>query len=76
MKQLKGIPIIKCKVLRKCHTYNQRKKQCILRLNENHEIACYKGDNLLKKRAEILATCRHLKIVTQKTDVYINLKRH
>ena len=24
-----------------------------------HEIACYKGDNLLNKRTEILGTCRH-----------------
>ena len=72
MKQQKRIPRIKWKVLRKCHAHNQTKKQCMLRLNEKHEIACYKGDNLLNKRTEILATCRHLKIVTQKTDVYIN----
>ena len=24
-----------------------------------YEIACYKGDNLLNKRTEILDTCRH-----------------
>ena len=29
-----------------------------IRLNENNEIACYKGDNLLNKRTEILGTCR------------------
>ena len=37
------------------------------------KFACYKGDNLLNKRTEVLGTCRHtninLKIVTQKTDV-------
>ena len=65
--------MIKWKVLRKCHAYNQKKRQCILCLNEKYEIGCYKGDNLLSKRTEILDTCRHtnfnLKIVTQKTDV-------
>ena len=50
----KGIPRIKWKVLRKCHAYNQKKRQCILCLNEKYEIACYKGDNLLNKRTEIL----------------------
>ena len=59
MKQQNGIPGIKWKVLRKCHAYNQKKRQCILCLNEKHEIACYKGGNLLNKTTEILDTCRH-----------------
>ena len=58
VKQQNGIPRIKWKVLRKCHAYNQKKRQCILCLNEKYEIACYKGDNLLNKRTEILGTCR------------------
>ena len=29
-----------------------------IRLNEKYKIACYKGDNLLNKRTEILGTCR------------------
>ena len=59
VKQQKGITIIKWKVLRKCHAYNQKKRQCFLCLHKNYEIACYKGDNLLKKRTEILGTCGH-----------------
>ena len=49
----------KWKVLRKCHAYNHKKRQCILCVNEKYEIACYKGDNLLNKRTEVLGTCRH-----------------
>ena len=33
VKQQNRIPIIKWKVLRKCHAYNQKKRQCILCLN-------------------------------------------
>ena len=47
------------KALRKCHAYNQKKRQCILCLNEKYEIACYKGDNLLNKRTEIFGTYRY-----------------
>ena len=59
LKQLNGILRIKWKILRKCHTYNQKKRQCILCLNEKYEIACYKVNNLLNERSEILGTCRH-----------------
>ena len=53
------MPIIKWKVLRKYHAYNQKIRQCMLWLNEKYEIASYKGDNLLSKRTEILGTCRY-----------------
>ena len=53
------IPIIKWKVLRKCHACNQKKRQCILSLNEKYETVNSSGDNLLNKRIEILGTCRH-----------------
>ena len=59
VKQQNGILRIKWKVLRKCQVHNQKKRQCILWLNEKYEIACYKEDNLLNKRAEILGTSRH-----------------
>ena len=57
----------------KCHANNQKKRQCILCLNQKYEIACYKRDNLLNKITEILGTCRHgnkykLKNCDQKTD--------
>ena len=59
VKQQNGIPRIKWRVLRKCHAYNQNKRQCILCLNEKYEIAYCKEDNLLNKRTEILGTYRH-----------------
>ena len=61
--------------IKECQAYNQKKRQCILSLNEKYEIASYKGDNLLNKGTEILGTYRRknkyrLKnFVTQKTDV-------
>ena len=57
VKQQNGTPRIRWKVLKKCQAYNQKKKQCILCLNEKYKID--KGDNLLNKRTEILGTCRH-----------------
>ena len=69
-KQQNRTPRIKWKVLKKFHAYNQKKRKCILCLNEKYEIACYKGDNLLNKRTEILGTLDtetniNLKIATQ-----------
>ena len=58
-KQQNGTPRIKWKVLKKCHTYNQKKRQCTLCLNKKYEIACYKGENFLNKITEIFGTCRH-----------------
>ena len=40
IKQQNGIPRIKWQVLRKCHAYNQKKRQTVLCLNEKHDIAC------------------------------------
>ena len=40
-----GIPIINWEVLRKCHAYNQKKRQSVFWLSEKYEIAKYKGDN-------------------------------
>ena len=59
VKQQNGIPSIKWKVLKKYQAYNQKKRQCILYLNEKYEIVCYKRDNLLNKRTEILGICSH-----------------
>ena len=58
VKKQNGIHRIKWRVLRKCKAYNQKKRRCILCLNEKYEITCYKGDNLLNKRTEIFGTCR------------------
>ena len=47
------------KIIRICRFYNPNSKCCLLCLNEKHEIAIYKGDNLLNKRTEIINICRH-----------------
>ena len=46
-------------MLKKYQAYNQKKRHCVLCLNEKYEIANYKEDNLLNKRTEIVSTCRH-----------------
>lgn len=53
----------------------QKKRQCILFLNEKNEIASCKGDNLLNNRTEILDTADvetniNLKVATQKRYHY------
>ena len=78
-KQQNGTPRIKWKVLKKCHTYNQKKRHCILCLNGKYEIACSKGDKLLNKKTEFLGTCRHRnknkleKLRLKRQTSYINL---
>ena len=54
-----GTPKITWKIIRKCCSYNPNSKHCLLCLNDKNEIATYKEDNLLNKRAEILNTYRH-----------------
>ena len=41
------------------HFYTPESKRCLLCLAEKFEIANYPGDNLLNKRSEIVAKCRH-----------------
>ena len=46
-------------LMRKCAPFNTTKRKCYLCLNENLEIASYKGDNLLNKISELINKCRH-----------------
>ena len=59
IKNRSGTPKITWKIIRICCSYYPNSKRCLLCLNEKYEIATYKGDNLLKKRTEIINTCRH-----------------
>ena len=52
-------PNIVWEILRKHQMYNPNTKTCSLCLNENLEIARYKGQNLLNKGSEIINKCRH-----------------
>lgn len=50
---------IKWKIVKQCPTYNPTSKRCTLCLSEKLSILEYCGDNMLNKRSEIVATCRH-----------------
>ena len=51
---------IKWEVIKYCYqSYNPSTKKCVLCLNEKTELATYCGNNLLNKRSEIIAKCRH-----------------
>ena len=47
------------RIVRKCAPFNTTKRKCYLCLNENLEIASYKGDNSLNKKSELINKCRH-----------------
>ena len=73
IKKCNGTPKIAWKSIRIHRSYNPNSKRCLLCLNEKHDIARYKGYNLLNKRTEIINTCRHrstnLPTVILQTDV-------
>ena len=47
------------RIITKCATFSTTKRKYYLCLNENLEIASYKGDNLLNKRSDLINKCRH-----------------
>ena len=59
IKKRNGKPKTTWKIIKICRSYNPNSKRCLLCLNEKYEMATYKGDNLLKKRTEIINTCKH-----------------
>ena len=59
IKDAGGVPEIKWKVVRKTRTYNPNTKTCMLCLSEKLSIAEHVGRDLLNKRSEIIAKCRH-----------------
>ena len=59
IKEQNGEPKVTWKVLRKSKAYNPNSKKCSLCSNKKYEIATYKGENILNKRSEVIAKCRH-----------------
>ena len=52
-------PTITWKIIRHANAYTPETNKCSLCLNEKYEIANYQGRNMLNKRTEIIAKCRH-----------------
>ena len=59
LKELNGEPHVTWRVINHAKAYNPELKRCQLCLCEKFEIANYPGKNLLNKRTEIIAKCRH-----------------
>ena len=59
IKESNGTPIVTWKIIKNAKAYTPESKRCSLCLNEKFEIANYPGLNLLNKRTEIIAKCRH-----------------
>ena len=58
-KEANGTPSVSWRILKNAKAYTPESKRCLLCLNEKFEIANYHDKNLLNKRAEIIAKCRH-----------------
>ena len=54
-----GVPNITWRIIRKEKAYTPETRRCMLCLAEKFEIANYPDDNILNKRTEIIAKCRH-----------------
>ena len=54
-----GTPTVKWKILRKAKPYNPNSKRCLLCLTEKLAIAEHEGRDMLNKRSEAVAKCRH-----------------
>ena len=54
-----GTPTVKWKILRKANPYNPSSKRCLLCLTEKLAIAEHEGRDMLNKRSEAVAKCRH-----------------
>lgn len=61
IKELNGNPSVSWKIIKHAKPYSPESKRCLLCLQEKFEIANYQGTNLLNKRTEIIAKCRHQK---------------
>jgi len=59
VKELNGTPKVTWRIVRTAKAYNPESKRCSLCLCEKFEIANYPKNNLLNKRSEIIAKCRH-----------------
>ena len=61
IKDKNGNPKVSWRKIRHAPGYSVETKKCLLCLTEKLEIANYPGKNLLNKRTEIIAKCRHRK---------------
>ena len=59
IKQAGGTPVITWKILQKSRTYNPSTQRCALCTTEKLAIAEHTAKDLLNKRSEIIAKCRH-----------------
>ena len=59
VKELNGNPTIAWRKIKNANAYTPETNKCLLCLSEKFEIADYPGKNLLNKRTEIIAKCRH-----------------
>ena len=59
VKEMNGTPNITWRIVKKSKAYTPESKRCSLCLTEKFEIANYPDRNLLNKRTEIIAKCRH-----------------
>ena len=53
------VPSIKWNIVQQKKSYNPESGRCSVCQYEKYKIACYPVDNLLNKRTEIMAKCRH-----------------
>lgn len=60
IKDAGGTPEVSWRILKKARSYNPQSKKCLLCLTEKLAIAEHKEGDLLNKRSEIVAKCRHL----------------
>ena len=59
-KRRNSVPQIKWRILRSCSRINQSSLSAIYVLNEQLEIALFKGNNILNRRTELISKCRHI----------------
>ena len=59
VKDAGGTPVITWRILQKSRTYNPTAQRCALCLTEKLAIAEHTGKDLLNKRSEVVAKCRH-----------------
>ena len=59
IKEAGGTPVVTWCILQKSRTYNPTARRCALCLTEKLAIAEHTGKDLLNKRSEVVAKCRH-----------------
>ena len=60
------------RIIRRAKTFNPNANHCMLYLSEKLDIAEYKGRDMVNKRTEIIAKCRHLRKIHSCSGRYHN----